>query len=88
MGLDMIEIALDIEDRFDIRIPDGFWSEVHTVGDVFEGVLKLLAETHPSQPIDRERVWQTLVKIHVEQLAVKPYEVTPESRYIEDLGCT
>lgn len=42
MGLDTIELAMEIEECFDIRIPDAEASEVRTVGDAHELILRRL----------------------------------------------
>jgi acyl carrier protein len=42
-SLDKINISFEVEDLFDIEIPDDALSTLKTVGDVVEGVRKLLA---------------------------------------------
>ena len=42
-SLTVIEIAMAIEERFNISIPDEQWETVSTVGDLFETLAKLLA---------------------------------------------
>lgn len=44
-SLTVIEIAMAIEERFNISIPDEQWETVSTVGDLFETLAKLLATT-------------------------------------------
>lgn len=36
MGLDSVELILEVEDRFDVRIPDDMYVEIRTVGDLFD----------------------------------------------------
>ena len=43
-SLTVIEIAMAIEDRFNLSIPDEQWETVATVGDLFETLAKLLAK--------------------------------------------
>jgi len=42
-SLDIVEISMEIEDHFDISIPDGFDEKARTIGNVTDGVLQLLA---------------------------------------------
>jgi acyl carrier protein len=41
-SLDKINISFEIEDAFHIQIPDDSISSLKTVGDIVEGVLRLL----------------------------------------------
>lgn len=43
-SLDMAEIVMDIEDEFDIEVPDGSEAELHTVGDAVALIEKLIEE--------------------------------------------
>jgi acyl carrier protein len=42
-SLTVIEIAMAVEERFHLSIPDEQWETVLTVGDLFETIGKLLA---------------------------------------------
>lgn len=46
-SLTVIEIAMAMEERFQLSIPDEQWETVSTVGDLFETVAKLLATPNP-----------------------------------------
>ena len=41
-SLTLVEIAMAVEERFSISIPDEQWDQVSTVGDVFEELEDLL----------------------------------------------
>jgi acyl carrier protein len=41
-SLTLIQIAMAVEDQFDLSIPDERWESVRTVGDVFEALAELL----------------------------------------------
>ena len=43
-SLDKINISFEVEDAFSIEIPDNALGSLRTVGDVVDGVEKLLAE--------------------------------------------
>jgi len=41
-SLDLVEIMMEVEEHFDIKVPDEIAEEVDTIGDVADGVLGLL----------------------------------------------
>ena len=41
-SLDIVEITMEVEEHFDISVPDDQQQEIVTVGDIAEGVLLLL----------------------------------------------
>ena len=50
-SLDKINISFEIEDTFNIQIPDDSISSLKTVGDIVDGVIRLqhaAAATHPT----------------------------------------
>lgn len=44
MGLDVVEMVMDVEDEFSIQIPHSRWSEMRTVGDMCRVVASSLDE--------------------------------------------
>ena len=49
-SLDKINISFEIEDTFNIQIPDDSISSLKTVGDIIDGVIRLQHEA-ASQPV-------------------------------------
>ena len=47
-SLDKINISFEVEEAFDIEIPDDALGSLKTVGDVVNGVEKILATTTPA----------------------------------------
>ncbi len=45
MGLDSVEMVIEVEDRFGIRIPDAEAEKIVTVGDLYQVVLSLIASS-------------------------------------------
>ncbi|HLA85193.1 MAG TPA: acyl carrier protein [Thermoguttaceae bacterium] len=45
-SLDAIEIAMEVEEEFDVSIPDDSSEQFQTVGQIVDGVLALLAQSH------------------------------------------
>lgn len=43
-SLDQVECAMEIEEQFDVSVPEDMMDGVHTVRDAIDGVLRLLAE--------------------------------------------
>lgn len=41
-SLDVIEISMNLEEQFNITIPDEGWDRVRTVGDIYDAVAGLL----------------------------------------------
>jgi len=50
-SLDVVSLVYDIEEEFDITIPDGDVFELETLGDVVAGVKKLVAEKQASPAV-------------------------------------
>lgn len=48
-SLDIVEIAMQLEERFDISVPDEFADRVRTIGEVTDGVLQLLIAAEPER---------------------------------------
>jgi len=43
-SLDMVEMSMQVEELYDIPVPDEMVDDITTVGDVVEAVLKLFAQ--------------------------------------------
>jgi len=49
MGLDALELVLNVEDAFDVRIPDERLGEIETVGDLHDFVVSLKGNLQPTR---------------------------------------
>ncbi|MDB6026999.1 MAG: hypothetical protein JWM68_3222 [Verrucomicrobiales bacterium] len=85
MGLESVELVMAIEDEFSIAIGDADAERMQTVGDLFDYVRQAVQIKMRPAPSDDE-VWCRIKKIVVEQLGVKPEQVTREARFVQDLG--
>ena len=47
-SLDLVECTMEIEEQFDVSIPDELVDEAKTVGDIADGVMALLARGRPN----------------------------------------
>jgi acyl carrier protein len=43
-SLDLVECVMEIEEEFDVSVPDELVEEAKTVGDIADGVMKLLKQ--------------------------------------------
>ena len=83
MGLDTVELVMTVEEEFALQISDADAAKMERVGDVHTFILKTLRERGES--VNDAQVWTRLREIVVEQLGVRPDEVTPTARFIKDL---
>jgi acyl carrier protein len=47
-SLDIVEITMEVEEQFDISVPDEYGERVRTVRDMVDGVLQLVGQTSAS----------------------------------------
>jgi len=85
MGLDFVELIISIEDAFDIAIEDEQASKVVTVDDCYKLILNQIGNSEVKSWSD-EQVWEAMKNIIVSELGVKPVDVVPSAKFIEDLG--
>ena len=87
MGLDHVEVVMEIEDTFGVSVPDEEAERLLTVLDVQECVIKLLL-AEPERLAERLRpvVFAQVQAIIAEQMAIRPASIKPHSRLVEDIG--
>lgn len=95
MGLEIVELTLEVERTFGIRIPDLELERLRTVGGWYAYLRAVLpndsggpAATRPGAPaaISDAELWQRLRSIVAENSGASPERVVPSARLIEDLG--
>lgn len=89
MGMDSVELVLECEDAFQIRIPDADATVTDTVGQIQELCIRLVEEqvqSHPVSPEQQASIHEQVCVIVSECLGVKVQRVKPEARFIQDLG--
>lgn len=84
MGLETVELVMAIEEEFSIEIPDSVTESLATVGEIHAHLLQALRQR--GETPDEGRVWERLKAIIVDQLGVRPAEVIPSARIVQDLG--
>lgn len=89
MGLDSVEVIMDIEDRFGIEITDAEAARCARVGDLLGVVMTKLEAGETTKPErqqwTRQQVLEEMRDIIVEQAGVRRELVTLEARLREDL---
>jgi acyl carrier protein len=84
MGLDSVELVMAVEERFDISIPDAVAAKLTTVGLLQDCVVAELRRLGRTDILAMD-VLSLLRGIICKQLGVKPHEVVPSARFVEDL---
>ena len=93
MGLEQVELVMDSEDEFDIKIDavDDHGQSVNTVGAFYDLVLRHVRASPGSDLAQRTDLESYLWK-RVAALAakhghhLKPEQITRETRFVQDLG--
>ncbi|MEO0484163.1 MAG: acyl carrier protein [Planctomycetota bacterium] len=86
MGLDSVELILDLELRFKIKIPDAQAESMRTVGDLANCVWALLNEKG-DPGMSRARC-DRLVRVEsCRSLRVRYKQATLDAHLVDDLGC-
>jgi acyl carrier protein len=83
MGLDTVELAIAVEEEFDIKISDADAAKLGILGDLHNYVVEALRQKNETP--DEEQVWQRIKKVVIDQLGVRPEEVTRSAHIVKDL---
>ena len=92
MGLDIVELVMEVEETFGIDIPDQDAERLRTVGDLYWYV----REHVPSPPASNEtrdhadppadELWERLLDVIEKEAGVKRDRLVPTARFVDDLG--
>jgi hypothetical protein len=92
LGLDTVQLLWTVEKSFGIKIQDADASRMRTVGDLNQFIAQQVAAhaSTPGRPVTPEPslTWELLVPIVVEELGVRPEQVTPDAEWARDLGAS
>ena len=84
VGLDTVELVIDVENAFGVSIPDADPGGLRTVGDLQQFVVAARART--GRPLSPDAVWTQLCDILEHGYAIQRRVITPEARIVADLG--
>ena len=84
MGLDTVELAMEIEEAFSLRFPDAAVREMATVRDVVEFVAAELARE--GRPMSREDIFARVQRLTADKAGLDPGDVRWDDRFVQDLG--
>lgn len=85
MGLETVEILMDLEDFFAISIPDSLASACVTVADLQAVIVKILAERGTRDCDEtRQMVWDGMMSV-LEENGIDVRQVHPDSKWIGDI---
>jgi acyl carrier protein len=85
MGMDLLEIVLEAEEEFDIRLDH---DEVPLlVSELLAPTIYAIRRQHPDRRLTDDDVWIQLRHMLSYQLGVPLEQVTKTANFITDLGC-
>jgi len=84
VGLDTVELVMQVEKHFRVDIPDSEASHLATVGMLHSWVVADSIVWAGPQ-VDPQRVFVELRELICTQLGVDPSEVVSEARFVQDL---
>jgi acyl carrier protein len=80
MGLDIVEMVMEVERTFGFEIPNSEAGKLRTVGDLH----RYIREHVPGAPQDPE-LWERLVDVVARESGTRRERIRPESSFVEDL---
>lgn len=80
MGLDTVELVMEIEEAFDISIPDDRASKMLTVGDVYEFILEKTADSTLKSDTCLSAATFYEFRKHVHSLGLSHSEIRPKTK--------
>ena len=78
-GLDTSEFVIAVESEFGVQLSESVCISAVTVGDLREFLVSATNQ-------ETEEIWQRLVPIIADHFGVAHEDVTPQARFVDDLG--
>ena len=84
MGLDTVELVIQIEKTFSITIHDQEAEKIVTVGDIHDFLMQAIDAD--GRALDSDQVWGQLTDILSDDYGVSRAKTTLDAGFIRDLG--
>jgi hypothetical protein len=84
MGLDIVEMCMDIEKAFGIDVPDEEWQEATTVGKAYETVYRHLG-IPAAESYEGTEEWEKLLDVIERSAAVNRIDLHWYANFVRDL---
>jgi acyl carrier protein len=87
LGLDIVEMVIEIETVFGVPIPDVDAARLRTVGDLYDYIVARLLPTDVgmgSGPYAGD-LWERYLDVLEREIGTYRAELKPEARFVEDL---
>lgn len=86
MGLDLVEIVLEVEEEFDVQL--NHHEPPLLVGELFEMTLAPIRKQYSDKMLADDDVWIAMRNLIADQLGLPNERVTREANFVTDLGCS
>jgi hypothetical protein len=84
MGPDIIDLIMDIEESFDIDVPDEEWEQASTIGGIYEIVCGALGKPTAKTP-DGTDLWEQLLDVIQENTSIRRSILLYDAALAKDL---
>ena len=90
MGLESVELVMDIEEAYGITVPDNAMNNIYTLGDFHDLIDRLVKEQQPelwASASFPKKLWPDIAHFATRNgYNSEPDTVTRASRFVEDVG--
>lgn len=84
MGPDVIDLIMDIEESFDIDVPNEEWEKVSTIGEIYEIVSGAVGKPAAKSP-DGTDLWEQLLDVIQENTSLRRSILEYDANLAKDL---
>ena len=87
MGLEAVELIIEIEEYFQVQISDLEFANIYTVGDLHICLVDRLKSEKQDKftESDAQSIWQQVCRIVAYVACVEPEELSSETSFYKDL---
>ena len=86
MGLETLELMMDIEDNFEIRITDDDAAAAVTIDQVCDLILLCIERQHNGRTHVKSEIFNWLADLLAREYKIPLSAITPKAELIKDLG--